>query len=159
MITLTLCLIFFVSLSIVMLYDFFKKRRNSESFVETFKNNEGITHLKLNNNNKEYYFLIDTGANSSFITPEILKELKGRKTNKKTSNVTTANGGIKAKCATVPFCFNKECFEFEFWVVDIKNSLDNISIDGNPIIGVLGTDFLAHFGFVLDFDEFRIYKS
>lgn len=158
MVTLTLCLIFFISLSIVLLYDLFKKRRNSESFIDTFKSSDGVAHLKLINNNKEYYFLIDTGANSSYITPEVLTELKGKKTTKSTATIATATGNLSAKYSKIPFTFNKESFEFDFWILDIKDALSTIKINNNPVVGVIGTDFLAHFGFTLDFNDFKIYK-
>lgn len=117
--------------------------------------------ITLNNNGIAFNFLIDTGSNISHICPTAAKliEHKGLKS----SNTTIAGLGGMSKgtvgCnAKFKDSLNKE-YEIKLTISEgledttrcIKESV------GIEIHGLLGTDFLQKYKYVIDFKELEIY--
>lgn len=158
MIILICIIIFFISLTGVFLFNFFKKKRNSESFAKDFCK-ENIITVKLKNNNKDFIFLLDTGANTSFIDKSVISNIVGYTKVGEALEISTAGSSILATPYKIPFTFKHKTSKLEFCVTDFKNAIQELHSTEGEIVGVVGTNFLAEYGIAIDFNTFTLYSQ
>ena len=124
--------------------------------------NKKLIFVKVILNNKETYFLMDTGATQSVldISQEEYFGFNGVKTNLSFGGI----GGSNALYLIVgvdSFKINNNTFDHIFYGSDIKNVSDGIKqLTGIQIAGILGSDFFTEHNVIFDYgnDVFIIEK-
>lgn len=128
----------------------------------TLRFNTAINTLELPivtliSNGEAFNFLVDTGSNKSHLKIGVAEQMDSRPIFDKSETViTTGNGKVQQYgYYDVTFTFGDkrritQCFE----VMDLE---DTFSDWGMPIHGILGVDFLACFGYKLDFSTFTMH--
>ena len=124
----------------------------------------GLPIISLYNNNKVFNFIIDSGSNISHISSEyysqLSAELMGTYKEGQIKGLGANNIGVTMCKATLKDLFNKEydvnlSISKEF--ADVAN---HISASTNiPIHGLLGTDFLNKYNFIINFESLELYNK
>lgn len=123
----------------------------------------GLTVITLTNNNKALNFMIDTGSNISHICANVMSDIVVDSTQDKVTNVKGINGDslINKQC-TIPFKDTLgDKYNIDLYVSkQLENSAKYIEENtGVPIHGLLGTDFLQKYKYVIDYNSLEIYTS
>jgi hypothetical protein len=102
----------------------------------------------------KYNFLLDSGASNSCINSEILDKIKHTKT-EYVGDVYGCEGVKKpANIVNIELYYKDSHFLSDFMVVDLKDAFDNIKSEhGVTIYGILGSDFLSKYKYILDFKD------
>ena len=112
--------------------------------------------LFMTNNDKKLGFILDSGSNGCHINREALEglELEESKIIDKASETATGGGVVASsneKC-TMKLQLDNVLFTVPFSVEDMKQQFDFIKkTDGIQLHGILGSNFLAANGWVIDF--------
>lgn len=119
--------------------------------------------LTLMNNGMQLNFLLDTGSNISHIEPDTFGKLKTGECYTDESNVT----GLGSSTTGTAF----SCVEFEDKLNNKYEVVMHISETLRPMIesvyahtgvklhGLLGTDFINRYGYVMDFKKLKVYPN
>lgn len=121
----------------------------------------GFFLYRLYHCNKEYFFLLDTGSNMSYIDDEVLKTLVKKKTNKVIKTIGLDSGGYaESKGYEVQFNRGNMVFKDTFYSLDcVKTSFNNLNSKLKcPISGILGISFIVKYSLIIDTDEKMVYK-
>lgn len=119
--------------------------------------------ITLNNNGIAFNFLIDTGSNISHICPTAAKLIEHN--GLKSSNTTIAGLGGMSKGTTVCNAKFKDTLNKEYEIkLTISEGLEDTTkcikeSVGIEIHGLLGTDFLQKYKYVIDFKELEVYAK
>lgn len=111
------------------------------------------------NNGNKYNFIIDTGANDSIINSACEDIMVSPHTVKNTVQGILGND---TKCSTVliEFKYKDMIFETMFNVVDVSELFNSIKNDyGITVHGILGTNFLDKYNYIIDFKDYIIYRK
>lgn len=111
----------------------------------------GLPIIRLKINEKEYYFLVDSGSDVNIIDvtcPESFM-IVGEQVFTDASNVVHKGTIVKvhAEWDTI------HVFNFEAILSDITEALGKINYAGHPITGILGTAFLRKYKYIIDFEK------
>lgn len=126
--------------------------------VVTFSrfSNTGLPIVSLYNNNKQFNFIIDSGAFNSMLDKRVLDEFEYEKIDYSEQvygldGNTVDTEGVFIKLASPEFLLKDR-----FLVTDIP-ALDNIlETDGIKVVGVLGSTFLKKNYLVIDYDALAL---
>lgn len=116
--------------------------------------------ITLTNNGIALNFLIDTGSNISHICPKVLKDIKYTVENSNTS--ISGIGGMTNESAICKAKFKDSLSkEYDIQLV-ISSSLEQSAecikeATGVEVHGLLGTNFLQEYKYVINFDELSVY--
>ena len=110
------------------------------------------------NNGKRYNMLVDTGSNWSYINSQELESMITTKESVSKSFVS-ANGG-NTNCGakhTIDFAIKGFILTHDFIENDFSMTFGNIKQEtGVNLSGIIGTDFLRKYKFVVNFEEYKI---
>ena len=126
--------------------------------IKSILENTGFPLVKIINNNREGYMLIDTGANQSYINELYCNQLDINISQEE--GTTTGFEGVanKTKIGTFPFKFKNYDMKIKCQILTI-NGFDMFADYGLAVVGVLGSDFLKEYGFTINYDDLIIYPS
>ena len=114
----------------------------------------GLPVVTLTNNNKEFNFLVDTGANQCVLNERHLEEIE-HEVLEGTGTMFGMEGNIQ-QVTYVKVELSKEdtVFKIPFQVINIDNAFGRVEKDyGITIHGVLGTQFLEKYKSKINFIE------
>lgn len=123
--------------------------------------NVGIPIVTLENGEKEFNFILDTGSDISHIDSNIktslsdIEEVEGDNL-----TVTTASGSVEGNnnWVRVPLNYKKQYFIEDFMLLDLHDVFKTIKEDtGIQLHGILGSTFLRKYGYILDYDDLVAY--
>lgn len=120
--------------------------------------------IALSNNGKVLNFLIDSGSNISHICKEYLQDIDAEMIGTYTQGEVTGLGG---KNTGITMCSTtlKDTVGHNYKVkLSVSNQLMDVmktieSSTGITIHGLLGTDFLQKYNYVIDFDSLEVYSK
>ena len=118
--------------------------------------------ITLTNNGIALNFLIDTGSNISHIIPSVLKDIKGNKI--QNNNEIAGIGAITNESSSIEVKVKDTLSkEYDITLV-ISKGLENSAkyieqSTGVKIHGLLGTDFLQKYQYVIDFKTLEVYAK
>lgn len=120
--------------------------------------------ITLSNNGIALNFLIDTGSNISHICYSVVKDIKCTHIG---SNTTTQIAGLGAMNRGVTICSAvfKDCLSKEYQIqLSISKELEDTvgyikDNTGVEIHGLLGTDFLQKYKYIIDFKSLEVYTK
>lgn len=122
----------------------------------------GIPIVTLENNNKQYNFILDTGATTSLINNSVLNEL----TNKSTVDGEDLISGLdpsvgyKASRFNIEFKIVNEKFKHQFSALNLNDTFGDLQQDTGIIVhGLLGSDFFKDKKYILDYNEHLLYHK
>lgn len=141
------------------LYKEFRVDKDTKMSIRESMDLVNLPVVTFENNGNKYNFIIDTGANDSIINESCENILV---TPHKTKNIVQGIIGDNKKChtVTIEFSYKNMTFETLFNVVDLKELFNTIKEDyGITIHGILGTNFLDKYNYVIDFKDYIIYRK
>lgn len=147
--------------SLTSVYLHTKKPSNDSISIKKYMPGD-LPVITLTNNGIALNFLIDTGSNISHIIPSVLKDIKGNKiqSNNEIAGigaVTTESNSIEIK---VKDTLSKE---YDIILVVSKGLEESAKYieqsTGVKIHGLLGTDFLQKYQYVIDFKTLEVYAK
>lgn len=152
----TLFLLFY---SISTILDKYKAKRTSIDFTTSFINS-GIVVATLKQGTKELNFMIDTGANYSYIIESSLKDINYTECNETDTVVTASSTSEEVRAVLLKLNYKGVSVEHKFWVLNMEESLNTIEeSEGIKIHGIIGNDFLSRYGATIDFKNFKLYTA
>lgn len=137
----------------------YKIPKNSKMSIKESMDLVNLPVVTFENNGNKYNFIIDTGANDSIINESCEDILV---TPNKTKNTVQGITGDEQKCHTVSieFTYKNTTFDTIFNVVNLKELFDSIKESyGVTVHGILGTNFLDKYNYVIDFKDYIIYRK
>ena len=104
--------------------------------------------------------MLDTGSNRNIIDHRLYDHFKDRlKQSGISSEVYTLNGTSAGITVDVPFCFEEHDYHEPFLCTE-GNTFDKINEEsGIQIHGILGNHFFLKHGWILDFEQIKVYKQ
>lgn len=143
----------------IVIYEEFKVHKDSTMSIKESMDLVNLPVVTFENNGNKYNFIVDTGANDSIINESCENIVV---TPQKTKNVVQGIIGDNKKChtVTIEFSYKNVTFKTMFNVVDLKELFDTIKKDyGVTIHGILGTNFLDKYNYIIDFKDYIIYRK
>lgn len=143
----------------ILIYKEFKIDKNSKMSIRESMCLVNLPVVTFENNGNKYNFIVDTGANDSIINKSCEDILVTPHT---TKNTVQGIMGDNTKCSTVMIKFTYKDVEFDtmFNVVDLDELFTVIKKDyGVTVHGILGTNFLDKYNYVIDFKDYTIYRK
>ena len=137
-------------------------KRLGLSFKDTLTD-VGIPIVTLNNGERKFNFILDTGSDISHIDSNIrnflsdTEEVEGANL-----TVTTASGSVEGNNSwvRVPLNYKKQSFIEDFMLLDLHDAFEVLKVDtGIQLHGILGSTFLRKYGYVLDYDDLVAYTK
>jgi hypothetical protein len=143
---------------------FYKKKLKIEKTKISIKESLdliGLPIITLNNNTRKFNFILDSGSNISLITANSIKNMVYRDSN---SNIRCTSLGGETDLTTSKFIdlsYRNIGFTIEVHVSpQIEESFRTAREQyGVTIHGILGSDFLKEYKYILDFAELKFYKG
>ena len=133
------------------------KGHSTVSFAEAMDLVE-LPIITVQNNNTKINLLLDTGSNSSYISPSILENLDYEK--HKISNTTVGFGGglSHTNGCTMEIKYKKLSFWDDFIIMQSDDVFSTIKQQsGVQIHGILGSRFFDRYSYVIDFRDLVAY--
>lgn len=101
---------------------------------------------------RELKFLIDTGASTSCISKEILQLIPHTKCRKR-KELVGIGGSTKSILRKIQIEYGRSMYKLSVWGVDSSAfSAASVKIDG-----ILGNDFMEHYGITIDYISHKLY--
>ena len=156
MTVLVLLCIFLASYTLADCYEKYRIKRTETSFLPSIQSS-GIIVLPFSCQGTTLNFMIDTGANCSYIVPSVLNRIKYLDC-EENDTVVSALSTTETKAVQFSITYKGVEFTHKFWTLSMEESLNTIEeSEGVRIDGILGTDFLRKYGCTVDFHNFRLY--
>lgn len=140
-----------------------EKMRDKERKCISFQEGYDLTELPVITvicNDKKLNFILDTGANLSYINKESLNEKDVKvKINEEKSRTITAGGSIdNIHMVHLEFKYKDHVFSDNFVVQDFSSIFRELAQEtGVKVHGLLGTSFFNKYKYVIDFSKYIAY--
>lgn len=133
----------------------------SISFLETL-NLTGLPIITFNQNNTKINFILDTGSTTTILDSRSIKKLKLKyKDLNNDNNIIVDVNGKETKKITyhnMSMSYKKMLFNFDFIIKNCNYTFYTIKKNyGVTVHGILGSDFLDKYNYILDFNEYIAY--
>lgn len=126
------------------------KRVNNIIHLEPI-NSLGLPILKVHQGNKEYFFIIDTGANYSTLNPSTASDFQVSSLGTTGSTYGMEGNSVEVQFFKASFMVDSLVCEETFQTVDMSKCFNNSEDSYNVVIsGLLGDSFLKNYGLVVD---------
>ena len=117
----------------------------------------GLIRLLIMINGEPFYFLVDTGCNTNYITPETAERLHKRIQVVGEGSTQAYRGKSKRELIVeIMFKFNYEWLTLNFNIMRDTSSFMNLEREGIHFDGILGTPFLYASKATIDFADLKI---
>lgn len=118
----------------------------------------GLPVIQVLNNNNKYYFIIDTGSDSSHLNSS--SDLNREELDMQDGIVVGMTGEeVACKFCKASFTINNTEITQIFRTTNLDEAFACIEEErGIKISGILGTDFLINHNYCIDFKDYIIYK-
>lgn len=115
--------------------------------------------VSLVNNGRVFNFLIDSGATYSIIDTPFLEQMSHKKLEAEGSAYGVDGNKVPVSYARIELTHDDYKFVDEFQIIRV-NAFDNIKeTDGITIAGILGTEFLQRYNFIVNFKDLIMYTE
>ena len=138
------------------------ERVKTSRFTDSFKDSFSKTNLpilSLFQGDIKYNFIVDTGSTCNVINSAVLRKLKHSKM-QYTGDVVVASGDKTEDNKFVNIAFissSGETFVEDFVVLNLKDAIKDTEEElGEKIAGIIGNDFLSHYGKQISFKNYTI---
>lgn len=130
------------------------------SFFESLKLC-GLPVITLTSNDVDVNFLLDTGANKSFIDINVVNDLMSCKIEGKNAYVSGINDSkSETELYDIVLSYKNILFENKFHAFDFSKSFGKVDkMYGVKINGIIGSDFLNKYKYVIDYKGHIAYSE
>ena len=157
-VALLICWLVITTTFCIIIYRGFKVDEDSKMSIRESMNLVNLPVVTFENSGNKYNFIVDTGANDSIID----KNCNIITSTHYINNDIIGIEGTTRKCNTVIINFNYKNTTFEtiFNVIDLSDLFNKIKENyGVAVHGILGTNFLDKYNYVIDFRDYKIYRK
>lgn len=114
--------------------------------------------ITVQNNNTKINLLLDTGSNSSYISPGILNLLKYDEIDLTNTTVGFGGSSTHSKGCNMKIKYKKLTFEDTFIIMQSDDVFTAIKQEcGVQVHGILGSKFFDRYSYVIDFSDLTAY--
>lgn len=114
--------------------------------------------ITVQNNNIKINLLLDTGSNSSYISPGVLNSLKYNEIDLTNTTVGFGGASTHSKGCTMEIKYKKLTFEDTFIIMQSDDVFTAIKQEcGVQVHGILGSKFFDRYSYVIDFSDLTAY--
>lgn len=114
--------------------------------------------ITVQNNNTKINLLLDTGSNSSYISPSILKDLDYDELEISNTTVGFGGGATHTRGCNMEIKYKKLSFTDTFIVMQSDDVFSAIKQEcGVQVHGILGSKFFDRYSYVIDFGDLVAY--
>ena len=136
----------------------------SKRVLIPFKESMDLVHLPIVtfiNNDVRLHFILDTGADDSYISEEILPSLiiKDQKSLCSHSVTGMSSDASADSLVTLDLSYKNEVFETPALVMKFHNMFEQGHVKGIKIHGVLGSIFFEKHKYHIDFENYEAYPK
>ena len=112
----------------------------------------GIPVVTFYQGNNKFNFILDSGASSSCINKKFLENIIYESTNQRASLYGMEGNSIYADFIDINLYYKNQNFVTKMLVTDLEAAFTSVKKDtGVTITGILGSDFLSKYKYVMDF--------
>lgn len=145
--------IIIIALMAWFIYDEHKRNKSKMSFKESL-DLVGLPVVTFYQHGNKYHFLLDSGASNCCINKDILSTIKHTNTNYESSMYGYDGVPNKVDIVNIDLFYKDSHFNSDFMIVDLKAAFEDIkNTSGVNITGILGSDFLSKYKYILDYKE------
>lgn len=149
-----------VSVIINGIKDYNRRPKNPLTFDKDLFKIVGMPIIKLYNNGKVFHFVVDSGAALSTIDVDSLKNLEYSKTNIVGTAYGIDGNIVETSTVCITLHYDKVSLPNNFQVLDLSQMCENFEKEHNiHLAGLLGSDFLSKYEYVLDFDKLVMFNK
>lgn len=114
--------------------------------------------ITVQNNNTKLNLLLDTGSNSSYISPAVLHNLDYEKFELSNTTVGFGGGATHTQGCNMKIKYKKLTFEDDFIIMQSDDVFSTIKQQcGVQVHGILGSKFFDRYSYVIDFGDLVAY--
>lgn len=114
--------------------------------------------ITVQNNNTKINLLLDTGSNSSYISPGVLNSLKYDEIDLTNTTVGFGGSSTHSKGCNMKIKYKKLTFEDTFIIMQSDDVFTAIKQEcGVQVHGILGSKFFDRYSYVIDFSDLTAY--
>lgn len=114
--------------------------------------------ITVQNNNTKINLLLDTGSNSSYISPNILKDLNYDEIELSNTTIGFGGGTTHTRGCNMKIKYKKLIFEDTFIIMQSDDVFAAIKQEcGVQVHGILGSKFFDRYSYVIDFKDLIAY--
>lgn len=133
------------------------KGHSTVSFAEAMDLVE-LPIITVQNNNTKINLLLDTGSNSSYISPNILKDLNYDEIELSNTTIGFGGGATHTRGCNMKIKYKKLIFEDIFIIMQSDDVFAAIKQEcGVQVHGILGSKFFDRYSYVIDFKDLIAY--
>lgn len=120
----------------------------------------GLPIICLNQGDKVFNFILDTGSDVSVIAKHVLKDIRHQKLDASGTLYGLEGNKVKVEVCSINLEYNTTNFTTDFLVRDLKDAFDHIKKDhGVTVHGMLGSRFFNKYKYIIDFNELIAYSK
>lgn len=133
------------------------KGHSTVSFAEAMDLVE-LPIITVQNNNTKINLLLDTGSNSSYISPAVLKDLEYDEIELSNTTVGFGGGTTHTRGCNMKIKYKKLTFKDTFIIMQSDDVFSAIKqACGVQVHGILGSKFFDRYSYVIDFGDLVAY--
>ncbi len=134
-------------------------KNNNVSFKEAMELLE-FPIVTIKTQDKALKFVIDTGCTNSCINASTINNLGITPTNVGNSHYGIDGNKVDLLTCNLGFSLKRKSYNFDFNVADMDKVFDCIKeSNGVQIHGLIGSDFLSKYNYVIDYKDCILYKK
>ena len=137
------------------IYDNYKLEKTKMSFKEAL-DLVGLPVVTFYQHGNKYHFLLDSGASNCCINKDVLSTIKYTNTDYESSMYGYDGVPNKVDIVNIDLFYKDSHFNSDFMIVDLKAAFEDIkNTSGVNIIGIIGSDFLSKYKYILDYKDYK----
>lgn len=120
----------------------------------------GLPIVCLNQGDKVFNFILDTGSDVSVIAEHVLPEIKYQKLDTAGTLYGLEGNRVNVEVCLINLEYNTTNFTNDFLIRDLKSAFDHMKKDhGVTVHGLLGSRFFNKYKYIIDFNNLIAYSK
>lgn len=151
-----LVILLLLSACIIMLWHIHTEKRINRTKM-SFKESLdliGLPIVTFYQGDRKFHFLLDSGATNNCINTKFLDIMEYSDTDKKSSVYGMEGNTVNTGIVNIDLYYKGNHFSDEFISIDISKAFDEVKRECNiEITGILGSEFLSKYKYILDYKD------
>ena len=119
----------------------------------------GLPIVCLNQGNKTFNFILDTGSDISVLAEHVLSEIEHEKVKVKGTLYGIDGNKIPVKVVSIALSYEDVSFTSNFLVRNLQEAFNHLKKDhGVTVHGMLGSRFFNEYKYIIDFNKLIAYS-
>lgn len=142
---------------IIIIFILGKRKRKIMSFKKSL-DIAGFPIITMSQGDKKFGFILDSGASLSAINGQVLEQMEYRETDIEGTAFGITGERSKVKHVEIDLQYGDTTYTHTFQVINLSQAMNNLQeATGIRISGLIGSDFLAKYKYIMDFEKLGIY--